>query len=179
MHWYDQHDQHDQHSVFVPLLDQLHCTIIDDRLYSILYSAMVPKMFFMLCFMSTLSSFYQVMLKTAASSLRDSIVQVVFQSPAGLLSFVSCKKSTFNHVDWRRVKVLLASIKKRDWAKKERAESFLKCGESISARECFPSGWIVGYIGFLPKLPPISSKLRIRTDFLLRNCRHLDDRLQI
>ena len=88
-----------------------------------------------------------------------------FQTPAGLLSFVSFKKSTFIHVEWRRVKVPLTSIKKRDWTKKKEKESFLKCGESISARDCFPSGWIVGYIGFLPKLPPISSKLRIRTTF--------------
>ena len=45
------------------------------------YAAMMPKIFF-IASVQLKSFFYQVMLKTAASSLRDSIVQVVFQSPA-------------------------------------------------------------------------------------------------
>ena len=70
-----------------------------------------------------------------------------------------------NHSCWRRVKILLASIQKKTKQRRKKKRILLKCGESISARDCFPSGWIVGYIGFLPKLPPISSKLRIRTTF--------------
>ena len=116
------------------------------------------------------------MLKTAASSLRDSIVQVVFKSSAGLLSFVFCLLS-FVFCLLSVANNLLSTMwigggskslwppSKKRLNQKERKESCLKCGESISARECFPSGWIVGYIGFLPKLPPISSKLRIRTTF--------------